>query len=134
VLLLLPLSQLSRYSGGLRAGRPGFNSTASRSVLGPTQPPIQWVPGTLSPRVKRPGREAKHSFPSSVEVKMVALYLQSRTRLHGIVLNQLSTGSTLPSLFILPPPASPPFNHCFLFSFSFVFSIPSPFSCIVLSY
>jgi hypothetical protein len=27
-------------------------------LLGPTQPPLQWVPGVLSPRMKRPGREA----------------------------------------------------------------------------
>jgi hypothetical protein len=40
-----------------------------RSVLGPTQPPIQWVPGALSPNIKRPGREADHSPPSSVDVK-----------------------------------------------------------------
>jgi hypothetical protein len=26
---------------------------ASRPVLGPTQPPVQWVPGILSPGVKR---------------------------------------------------------------------------------
>jgi hypothetical protein len=32
-------------------------STASRPVLESTQPPIRWVPGTLSPGVKRPGRE-----------------------------------------------------------------------------
>jgi hypothetical protein len=38
-------------------------------VLGPTQPPIQWVPGALSLGVKLPGREADHSPPSSVEVK-----------------------------------------------------------------
>jgi hypothetical protein len=36
---------------------------------GPTQPPIQWVPGTLSLGVKRLGREADHSPPSSAEVK-----------------------------------------------------------------
>jgi hypothetical protein len=35
----------------------------------PTQPPIQWVPGALSPGVKRQGREADHSLPSSAEVK-----------------------------------------------------------------
>jgi hypothetical protein len=44
-------------------------TTASRTALGPTQPPIQWVPGALSLRVKRPGREADHSLPSSAEVK-----------------------------------------------------------------
>jgi hypothetical protein len=35
---------------------------------GTTQPPIQWVPGALSPRVKRPGCKADESPPSSVEV------------------------------------------------------------------
>jgi hypothetical protein len=50
--------QLSRYSDGLRPGRPGFDSwqeqvillfsTASRPALGPTQPPIQWVPGIFA--------------------------------------------------------------------------------------
>jgi hypothetical protein len=43
--------------------------TVSRPVLGPTQPPIQWVPGALSLGVKRPGREAGHSPPSNAEVK-----------------------------------------------------------------
>jgi hypothetical protein len=33
-------------------------STESRPALGPTQPPIQWIPGTLSAEIKRPGREA----------------------------------------------------------------------------
>jgi hypothetical protein len=36
-------------------------TTASRTALGPTQPPIQWEPGALSLGVKRPGREADHS-------------------------------------------------------------------------
>jgi hypothetical protein len=49
-------------------------SAGSRPAVGTIQPPIQWAPGTLSPRVKRPGREADHSSPFSAEV---ALYLQS---------------------------------------------------------
>jgi hypothetical protein len=43
-------------------------TAASRTALGPTQPPIQWVPGALSLGVKRPEREPDHS-PSSAEVK-----------------------------------------------------------------
>jgi hypothetical protein len=31
--------------------------------------PMQWVPGALSPGIKRPGREADQSPPSSAEVK-----------------------------------------------------------------
>jgi hypothetical protein len=42
-------------------------TTASRTALGPTQSPIQWVPGALSLGVKRPGREADHARPSSAE-------------------------------------------------------------------
>jgi hypothetical protein len=69
-----------------RAGRPrsrisspgeGKNflfSTSCRPALGPTQPPIQWVTGTLSPEVKRPGREANHSPPTSAEVKNMWIY------------------------------------------------------------
>jgi hypothetical protein len=53
-------------------------STASRTALGPTKPPIQWVLGALSVGVKRPGREAFYSPPSSAEVKeSVELYLHS---------------------------------------------------------
>jgi hypothetical protein len=48
---------------------------ASRTALGPTQPPIQWVLGALSLGTKRPGREADHSHPSSADVKeCVELY------------------------------------------------------------
>jgi hypothetical protein len=57
----------------------GFNSqrglgiflftTTSRMALGSTQPPIQWILGDLSLGVKRPGREADHSPPSSAKVK-----------------------------------------------------------------
>jgi hypothetical protein len=44
-------------------------TTVSRKALEPTQPPIQWVPGALSLRVKRPGCEADQSPPCSAEVK-----------------------------------------------------------------
>jgi hypothetical protein len=42
---------------------------ASRPAQGSTQPPIQWVPGTLTQGVKWPGYEADHSPPPSAEVK-----------------------------------------------------------------
>jgi len=39
---------------------------------------MQWVPGSLSMGVNRPGREAYHSPPSNAEVKeCVELYLYS---------------------------------------------------------
>jgi hypothetical protein len=46
-------------------------TTASRTALGTTQPPIQRVQEALSLGVKRPGREADHSRPPSPEVKNV---------------------------------------------------------------
>jgi hypothetical protein len=49
-------------------------TTASRPALGSTQPPIQGVPGDLSLGLKRPGREADHSPPSSAKVKNVWNY------------------------------------------------------------
>jgi hypothetical protein len=41
----------------------------TRTALGPTQPPIQWIQWALSLGIKRPGSEADHSPTSSVEVK-----------------------------------------------------------------
>jgi hypothetical protein len=47
----------------------------SRPAVSPTQPPIQWVPGSF-PGVKRPRRGVDHPPPSSAEVKeRVDLYL-----------------------------------------------------------
>jgi hypothetical protein len=63
-------------------------TTVSRTALGPTQPPIQWVPGALSLGVKWPGREADHSPPSSAEVKNAWSYTSTLPiRLHGVVLS-----------------------------------------------
>jgi hypothetical protein len=47
---------------------------SSRPALGSTHPPIQWVPGTLSPGVKRPGRGTDHSPPTSAQVKKKWVY------------------------------------------------------------
>jgi hypothetical protein len=53
-------------------------TTMSKMMLGPNQLPIQGVPEALSLGVKRPGREADHSPPSSAEVEeCVELHLHS---------------------------------------------------------
>jgi hypothetical protein len=69
---------MSWYSDGLLAGWLGFESgrskaflfsTAPRLSLHPTQPHIHRVPAHLISGVKRLGREAGQSLPSSAEVK-----------------------------------------------------------------
>jgi hypothetical protein len=54
--------------------------TSPRPALGPTQPPVQWVPGALSSRVNLPGREADHSPPTSAEVKNTWIYTSTPSR------------------------------------------------------
>jgi hypothetical protein len=49
-------------------------SKSSRPALRSTQPHIQWVPGALSAGLKRPGREADHSPPTSAEVMKMWIY------------------------------------------------------------
>jgi hypothetical protein len=73
-------------------------STSFRPTLGPTQPHIEWVPGTFTLGVKRPGREADHSPPTSVEVKKTWVYISTSPY---VITEQLSTGTTLllPLLF-----------------------------------
>jgi hypothetical protein len=69
--------------------RPGFDSrkvkhiffysTESRPSLGPTQPPIQWVLGALSPGVMWPGRDDEHLPATSSEVKNRWIYTPTPT-------------------------------------------------------
>jgi hypothetical protein len=73
-----------------RAGAGNFSlyHCCVQKSLGLTHPPIQWVPRVLSLGVKRPGREADHSPPSSAEVKeWVELCLHSPIRLNGVVIS-----------------------------------------------
>jgi hypothetical protein len=74
-------------------------STSSRLALAPTQPPIQWVLGAFSPR----GKAAREwSWPLTSNYcrgqENVNLYIYFPIRLHGVVLNWLSTGTTSPFL------------------------------------
>jgi len=54
----------------LKHARQSFcNRTASSNTVRLFDRLIQWIAVAVSSGVKRPGREADHSFPSSVEVK-----------------------------------------------------------------
>jgi hypothetical protein len=80
------------YSARLRAGRLGVpvpSGAGSFSIHHRVQTGsgTQRVPGALSLGVKRPGREADHSPPSSAEVKNGWSYtFTSPIRLHSVVL------------------------------------------------
>jgi hypothetical protein len=92
------------YGLDCRGSIPGrgnifLSSITSRPALGPTQPPIQSVPGALSSSVTGQGREADHLPPSSAEVKNGGAILYSPIR-HGMVLNYLSTRTTLAFLLL----------------------------------
>jgi len=68
----------------------GFSSSppSPDRVSRPTQPPIPWVKGALSLGVKRLGREANRSLPSSAEVKNAWSYTSTLpVCLHGVVLS-----------------------------------------------
>jgi hypothetical protein len=68
---ILPLPQYAFMAWCLVKHRDNFTFTFNHRVqtgCGAHQPTIQWIPGSLSLGVKRPGREADHSPPSSAEV------------------------------------------------------------------
>jgi hypothetical protein len=95
----VPPSKRSRYSDWLRAGRPRGRSSifgvvknvhfslSCRPALGPTKPPIQWVPGSF------PGGKVAvaWSWPLTSNYcrgqENVDLYMHSLICLHGVVLN-----------------------------------------------
>jgi hypothetical protein len=64
------------------SGKVFLFSTPFRPALGPTQPPIQWVPG-----IKLKGREADHSPSSRAEVKKGGAIPPPPMCVHGTVLN-----------------------------------------------
>jgi hypothetical protein len=59
-------------SSSTNRGKIFLLSMSSRPVLGPAQTPIQWVP-----EVKRPGREAHHSPPTSAEIENTWFYIST---------------------------------------------------------
>jgi hypothetical protein len=72
---------------GIKVRVPGgknfYFSMLSRLALRPTQPPIQWLSRTLSLGVKRPGRGAAHSPPTSAEVMKMWSYTSTPPYRHN---------------------------------------------------
>jgi hypothetical protein len=72
--------QRNRYSDWLRAGQPKCWSSSPSPVhviqtdSGAHSASYPMVTGALSREVKRPGREADHSPPTSAEVKKIWIY------------------------------------------------------------
>jgi hypothetical protein len=62
-------------------------SMLSTPDLGPTQPPIQWIPEGLSLGVKWPGCEADYSPPTSAKVKKTWVYTSTPPYAFMAVLN-----------------------------------------------
>jgi hypothetical protein len=74
-------------------------STSSRLAVGSIQPPIQCVSEAVSSGVKRPECEADHSSPMVPRSLKYGSMHPHPICLHGIVLNLLITGTTLPFTF-----------------------------------
>jgi hypothetical protein len=82
----------------LRATLPGFDSWQRQGFFSspprpdlpwaPPQPPNKRVTGAISLGTKRPGRDADHLHPSSVEIKNAWNHTSTLPiSLHGVVLN-----------------------------------------------
>jgi len=68
-LLYVSVGIATDYELGGPGSNPGVDKIfrPSRPALGPTQPPVKWVPGFSGGKV-RPGRAADHSPSSSAAV------------------------------------------------------------------
>jgi hypothetical protein len=86
-----------RYSSELRAGWAGVRIPAGagnfvhhrciQTGSGTYPAPIQWILGSLSLGVKRPGREADNTHPSGADIKKACSYTSSPSiRFHVVVL------------------------------------------------
>jgi len=64
-----------------------LSSKTSRSAPEPTQPSIQWVSDVFYPGVKRAGREAYHSSPSSARTSILFM-AKGHTHYCGLVPGQ----------------------------------------------
>jgi len=84
-------------------------ATASRPVLGPTQPPVKWIPSAPSPEVKRPERETSHSPPSSAEVNVWSY--NSSPPYVFIAWYLIKHRDKFIFNFTLPPPCTPVCSH-----------------------
>jgi hypothetical protein len=112
-LFLLIILSFSLYSEGLRAGRLGFDSRQrkiflssmeSRLVLGCTHFPIQCESVALVLGIKRPELKLTTHRNPVPRSGMVELCFHSSIRVHGIVLNKLSTETTLSFNVLQPKP------------------------------
>lgn len=85
---------------GIATGYPGWDSWTGQprgqsSSFGRVKNVLFSMSSSLlfTPWVKRQGHEAYHSLPASVKVKKIWIYTHSCIHLHGVVVNQLSTGN-----------------------------------------